>query len=64
MRDEDFRSVVVIDLVGFLPIGYGEDQDDNKLPSWQFVVRAMTVCAARGDELWDAWAVIKNEPFV
>ncbi len=63
LRDDEFRTLVDIDLVGFLPIGYGEDQEDNKMPSWQFVVQAMTACAARGGDLWEAWRAVKNEPF-
>ena len=61
LRDESFRTVVDIDLVAFLPVGYGEEQEDSRIPSWQFVVRAITVCATRGDELWDAWRFVKND---
>ena len=64
LRDEALRTVVVIDLLAFLPLSYGDEQEDNQLPSWQFVVAAMTACAGRGDELWEAWDSLKNEPFV
>ncbi len=59
-RDETFRTVVEIDLLAFLPIGYGEDED-NQVPSWQFAIQAIQVCAARGDELWEAWHNLKHE---
>ena len=61
LRDDAFRTVVRIDLLAFLPIEYGDGQEDNLLPSWQFVVRAMTACAARGDESWEAWTILKND---
>ena len=62
LRDEDFRTVVVIDLLAFLPISYSDDQEDNQIPTWQFVVRAMTACAGRGDDLWEAWTTLKRNP--
>lgn len=64
LRDEEFKTLVVIDLVAFLPLNYGESQEDYQLPRWQFVAAAMTACAGRGDELWQAWRSLRDEPFV
>ena len=60
-RDEALRTVVIIDLLAFLPVSYGDEQDDNQIPTWQFCIRAIQVCAQRGDELWQAWWMLKNE---
>lgn len=60
-RDESFRTVVVIDLLGFLPLEYGQDEEDHDVPSWKFVIEAIESCAAHEDELWAAWEVLRND---
>lgn len=62
-RDESFRTVVVIDLLTFLPLHYGDDSEEGKLPSWKFAVEAIQVCAEHEAELWKAWENLKDEPF-
>lgn len=59
-RDESFRTVV-IDLLTLLPTGYGEDQEDHQLPTWQLAVEAITSCAEHEEELWAAWDELRND---
>ncbi|HEX8465640.1 MAG TPA: hypothetical protein VF627_13565 [Abditibacterium sp.] len=60
-RDESFRTVVVIDLLSFLPLRYHQDEEDHNLPAWKFVIEAMESCATHEDELWAAWENLRNE---
>ena len=63
-RDDEFKTLVVIDLFVFLPIRYNPedfDEDDSRLPSWQFVVEAIQVCARHEKELWKAWDNLKDD---
>ena len=61
-RDESFATVVVIDIFTFLPVGYGEEHEDNQVPSWRFVVEAIHACVKHEQELWSAWEAIKDDP--
>ena len=55
MQDEEMKTLVVIDLFAFLPWNYGQDEEDFKTPSWQFVIEAMRSCAEHEALLWEAW---------
>lgn len=54
-RNEEFRTLVKIDLFTFYPLEFGEEQEDAVLPHFRFVIEAMEACAAHSEALWAAW---------
>jgi len=62
LQDDEMKTLVEIDLLAFLPWSYGQEAEEPHLPSWQFVIEAMRSCAEHGDELWQAWASLSNDP--
>ena len=64
LRDDEFLTLVKIDLLAFLPLlpmAYGEDEQESRLPSWPFVADAMRVCAEHEEQLWAAWENLRDD---
>lgn len=64
LQDDELKTLVDVDLFAFLPWSYGQEIEDTQLPSWQFVIEAMRSCAEHGDELWQAWESLSNDPLL
>ncbi len=63
-RDEDFRTLIVIDLFTFLPENFGDENPDHEIPSWSFLIEAIQTCVKHQEQLWAAWETIKDDPEV
>ena len=61
LQDEEFKTLVEIDLFAFLPWDYGQNLEDHKIPTWQFVSEAMRSCAEHEELLWQAWENLSND---
>ena len=63
-RNEDFRTLIVIDLFTFLPENFGDENPDHEIPNWEFLVEAIPSCVKYQEQLWDAWENLKDDTVV